>query len=171
MFEVVTLKDNAGFRDGFDPTSLIGIILGQLQNLFAGADPGHYENGRFIPGDLQQRLQYSANRIGSYGVANVADQNIIYDILTEMAPAPFNQGGSWQGNLDEYLIYLKNGVQNGTIIPGQTSNPLAPGTGNVTGGGFAYNFATFGNLLPVLLIGGLGFYAFRNKKKSKKGKR
>ena len=168
MYDIITFKDNLA-----DPITgnILSLVLTQLQNLFSGVDPGHWENGRFIPGDLEQRLNYAAQRITFYNVASVADQSIIYDILTEVPPAQYAGGGSWQGNLDSYLGTLQRGLQNGTIVPGQTSNPLLPpgSEGSGTGGGFVYNFQSFGNLLPVVGVLALGYYALKGKKK--KGKK
>ena len=162
MYEVISLKD--------DITSLIpfGSIIQALTNLFAGADPGHMApDGRFIPGDLQSRLQDAASRISFYGVASVVDNNIVYDILTEVPPAQF-QGPHWQETLDNYLAYLQTGLRNGTIIPGQVTDPLIPGG---TGGGFVYNFNTFGSFFPLILLGAGGYYLLKGKKKSKKRRR
>lgn len=166
MFEVMTLKDN--LSQGFDPLSIgLNAIIQALNGLFGSANPGHYEGGRFIPGDLEQRKSYTATRINSYGVAAVVDGNIIYDILTEVAPAPYNQGGNWQGNLDSYLGTLKRDLESGKIIPDENNNFIKK-YGQTTGGGFAYNVSTFGNFLPLAVIGGGLFLLLSTKKKKRK---
>ena len=164
MYKILSLRDNTSFKN---PLAIaLPTILQALQNLFAGADPGHWEGSRFIPGDLNNRLAWCASRIDQYGVASVVDQNHIYDLLTTP--------GDWNGAIDNYLGTLRTGLQNGTIIPGQINSPLInPQTGapNTTGGGFVYNFSTFGNLLPPLALGAGLWYLLAHKKKSKKRRR
>lgn len=175
MYEFTTLKDNINFSQAEIIPIAINVIQQALGQLFQGANPGSWQNGRFIPGDLQNRLATAAQRLSSFGVASVADQNIIYDILTEVPPQQFVNPAApqWQITLDRYLGYLKKGIEDGTIIPGQTTNTLTKdGKSNVIGGGFAYNIATFGNLLPVILIGGAFVYLMKGgKKKHKRGKK
>ena len=169
MYEIISLRDDVTNLPRFkDPVTIgLTVITQALSQLFQGVDPGHWEGNRFIPGDLQSRQRVAAQKISEYGVAQVVDPNVIYDILTEVPPVQFKVG-VWQANLEQYLEYLRHGVQTGAIIPGQTNyNPLIPGT-NTTGGGFAYNLSTFGNLLPVALIGGTLWYLATHKKKSKK---
>ena len=98
--------------------TIAAAILPYLTNIFAGLDPGHWDatHTHFIPGDLQSRLAYTAQRIAQYGVQTVVDQNNIYNILTTP--------GIWQESLDQYLAYLKTGLANGTITPNSTNNPL-----------------------------------------------
>ena len=165
MYEIISLRDKVNMRDPI--TIGLAVISQALQQLFAGVDPGHWEGGRFIPGDLQSRTSYTAQRIQTFGVAAVVDQSIIYDILTEVPPAQFS-GGVWQANLDNYLGYLKRGIETGAIIPGQVTDPLIGTAGRTTGGGFAYNISSFGNLLPIALIGGTVFYLATHKKKRKR---
>ena len=97
---------------------IVPVVLGFLQNIFAGLDPGHWDatHTHFIPGDLQQRLEYTAGRIAQYGVQSVVDQTAIYNILTTP--------GIWQESLDAYLAQLKTGLANGTITPNSVNNPL-----------------------------------------------
>ena len=175
MFELVKLEDNITLSQGGEIIAIaLPIIQQALGQLFQGANPGQWVNGRFMPGDLQNRLATAAGRIQTFGVASVADQNIIYDILTEVQPSQFvnPDAPQWQITLDRYLGYLKKGVEDGTIIPGQVQNTLVKdGKSNVIGGGFAYNIAAFGNLLPVVLIGGAFVYLISRPRKRKKGRK
>lgn len=176
LFDLVTLRDRPRYRlsQGEIIAIALPVIQQALSQLFQGANPGHYQGGRFIPGDLENRLATAAGRIQTFGVASVADQNIIYDILTEVPPQQFvnPDAPQWQITLDRYLGYLQKGVQNGTIIPGQVGNTLIKdGKSNVTGGGFVYNLATFGNLVPVVLIGGAFVYLIARPKRHKGGRK
>lgn len=98
-----TLRDNAA-RLGGDPvtvgtvvTSAASIFNGLLGLFGGGESAGEYVNGRFVPGDINNRLQFIASRMQQYGVTEndldmVELQNIVY--------AP----GVWQGQVDNYII-------------------------------------------------------------------
>jgi hypothetical protein len=167
-YEVQTLRDNVNMSQGQIVAVALPAIIQALQGLFQGADPGHWQGGHFIPGDLASRQQTAATYISQFGVASVVDSNIIYNILTEVYPPQF-ASNNWQNTLQRYLNYLKTGLANGTIIPGQVTNPLIKEGAKVTGGGFQYNIASFGSLFPMLIVAGGGIYllsqAFKKKRK------
>jgi hypothetical protein len=87
----------------------IGGVLDLGMNIFGG-DKGHYENGRFIPGDIQSRISKANARIISFGLSPAdVDENVINRIL-------YVESG-WQGNLDNYLYSIIDAKKKGTFQP------------------------------------------------------
>ena len=127
--------------------TIAAFVYTQLQNLFSGVNPGQWDatHTHFIPGDIQSRLQAAAQRIAQYGVESVVDQTKIYNILTTP--------GIWQESLDNYLSYLKTGLANGSITPGNTNNPL-----------ISAGFDT-GTLLMLGLVGAAVYMVYKSGRK------
>ena len=91
----------------------IGGVLDLGLNIFGG-DKGHYENGYFVPGDLQSRIAKTNARIVSFGLSPAdVDPNIIKRIL-------YVESG-WQGNLDNYLYSIIEAKKKGTFQPPSTN--------------------------------------------------
>jgi hypothetical protein len=87
----------------------IGGVLDLGFNIFGG-DKGHYENGRFVPGDLQSRIAKANARIISFGLSPAdVDENVVNRIL-------YVESG-WQGNLDNYLYSIIEAKKKGTFQP------------------------------------------------------
>jgi len=87
----------------------IGGVLDLGFNIFGG-DKGHYENGYFVPGDIQSRIAKANARIISFGLSPAdVDSNILKRIL-------YVESG-WQGNLDNYLYSIIEAKKKGTFQP------------------------------------------------------
>ena len=142
---ILTDKQNIGEEMWWQP--IAATILPFLQNLFSSVNPGEWDatHTHFIPGDIQLRQQWTAQRIAQYGVQLVVDQNKIYDLLTTP--------GDWNAAIDNYLGYLKTGLANGTITPGNTSNPL-----------ISAGFDT-GTLLMLGLVGAAVYMVYKSGRK------
>lgn len=97
----------------------IGGVLDLGFNIFGG-DKGHYENGYFVPGDLQSRIAKANARIISFGLSPAdVDNNILKRIL-------YVESG-WQGNLDNYLYSIIEAKKKGTFqSPSSNQNDLLP---------------------------------------------
>lgn len=80
---------------------VIGSIIGGLESLFGGkVDPGHWENGVFIPGDLNNRLATAQKKFQLAGVSGLVDQERLKAII-------YVESG-WQASLDAYIAELVN---------------------------------------------------------------
>ncbi len=85
----------------------IGGVLDLGFNIFGG-DKGHYENGYFVPGDIQSRIAKANARIFSFGLSPAdVDNNILKRIL-------YVESG-WQGNLDNYLYSIIEAKKKGNF--------------------------------------------------------
>ena len=161
-----TLRDNQSPRyNGLSEpvtiiTSVIAIASG-LMKIFGGTDPGHYDStGRFIPGDLNNRLQFLAEWMSRYGLT-------AYDIDKNLVDSFIYQPSGWQGEVSGYVQRTaedkKNNPQN--YYPNVKRNS-APDTNK--------NSATlFGNMdITTILLIGAAAYAFMqlagNKRKGRR---
>ncbi|MEW6508393.1 MAG: hypothetical protein AB1432_11665 [Bacteroidota bacterium] len=98
--KLYTLRDNVA-RLGGDPVTIItstASILNGLLTLFGGGEgAGEWVNGRFVPGDINNRLQFIASRMQQYGVTQ-------YDLNRQELENIVYSPGVWQGQVDNYII-------------------------------------------------------------------
>lgn len=151
-FRIVTLRDNVNrLADPFTTIASVVAGLNSVLGLFGQiSGQGEWVNGRFIPGDIQNRLQFVASRLIQYGltecdVDKVHLENIIYGM------------GVWQGQVDNYVI---------SIYEDKKINPQkyvgCPGRNNNTAG------FDLSGLSTALLVGMGVFLVFGMKKKGRK---
>ncbi|NMD00042.1 MAG: hypothetical protein GYA62_10010 [Bacteroidales bacterium] len=139
--KLITLRDNTTL--GGDPITAGLSILDGLMNLFGGGEgKGQYVNGRFVPGDINNRLQWIASRMQQYGVTE-------YDLdIKDLENIVYGEG-VWQGKVDNYIIsvYLDK-KQNPQNYP-KYKNAYGQNYGTADASLLNPNF----NLSSILLIG------------------
>ncbi|MEM3373359.1 MAG: hypothetical protein QXF76_04050, partial [Candidatus Anstonellales archaeon] len=81
--------------------TVIGGLVDIISGIFGGEDEGHWEGDKFIPGDLQNRINTVNQWIAQYGLrTDQVDWKVIEDIL--LTP------GGWQDRIKTYLAQVKS---------------------------------------------------------------
>lgn len=153
--QIVTLRDNTRYKRLGDPISLVTGAIGiynSLASLFGGGESagGYDSTGRFIPGDLNNRLTFFSQRMAQNGV-------VITDINKEIVDSFIYAPSGWQGNIDNYIASVvqdkKNNPQKYLPTPTPAPSPLP------SLGGFNYS---------SLLLFGAGVFVVSQILESKK---
>jgi hypothetical protein len=152
--KIHTLRDYTRLSE---PVTAAASILTGLLGLFGG-NKGEWVNGRFIPGDIDNRLNFLAQRLAQYGLTEL-------DIDKARVDAFIYSPSGWQGNIDNYVISVYQDKQanpdkynNRTYSP-TAFNPSQMNTGNLFGGM---------NVQTVLLVGAGLFLAMNYLSKNRK---
>lgn len=107
---ILTLRDNSSYRALGEPiTATIAAVAttaNLLASLFGGGNAGGYdETGRFIPGDIDNRLQFLAQWMSRYGL-NTSD------IDKSLVDTFIYQEGGWQGQVSSYVQQVAEDKKN-----------------------------------------------------------
>jgi len=132
----------------------IGGIIDLIGGLFGGTDEGHWEGNKFIPGDLQNRINTVNQWIAQYGLRiDQVDWQEIEDIL--LTP------GVWQDRIKTYLSQVKSQAANKQAATKPAAIQTTTTQTKQTGTEIDTN--------QLLLIGlvGAGLYMIASKKKKK----
>ena len=124
-FRIQTLRDNANYQRLGDPVSIAMAavqVYGALKGIFGGGESagGYDSTGRFIPGDINNRLNFLSQRIASNGLTiGDIDKNLVDSFIS--APS------GWQGNIDRYIAQVvadkRANPQKYPLTPATTSTP------------------------------------------------
>lgn len=148
--KIVTLRNNerTNYTPLRDPVSvaMAGIqIFSALKGIFGGGNAGGYDStGKFIPGDINNRLSFFSQRLAQNGLTQ---NDIDIDLVNSFIYSP----SGWQANIDKYVLAVSQDKKAnpekyvytptpGTISPGGGNVPMVSGLSNL-------------NLTSLLMIG------------------
>lgn len=178
---LVTFRNNEGAYQGLrgipppqegdknmDPVSIATAavsVYNVLSGIFGGGgNKGGYVNGRFVPGDLNNRLAFLSQRLVDYGLS-------AYDIDKALVDSFIYQPSGWQGNIDRYVLSVYNDKK---ANPNKYNNTPTPGGGTaIYTDGSGASLSGFGNTnFTTILLIGAGVFVLANVLGGKKrGKR
>lgn len=164
--KILTLRDNQNYTrlgDGFtDSIPVVGSVIsliGSLTKLFGGESAGGYdESGRFIPGDIDNRLKFFAQRLQEYGLSAADIDKILVDTF-------IYQPSGWQANIDNYVLQV---YQDKLANPEKYKNKTP---GNTGGGGTNLAGMFSGMSVTTILLIGAAVYFGAQMLGKKRGRR
>jgi len=127
---IVTLRDNANYNNRLgDPVTTVLGLFSALSSIFGGGESkgGYDSTGRFIPGDINNRLNFLSQRMAANGLT-------IGDIDKNLVDSFIYSPSGWQGNIDNYVYQVaadkKANPQKYPLTPTVTPAPApAPSLG------------------------------------------
>ena len=101
-------------------TAVGGVLGSVFDSLFGSANPGGWQGNRFVPGDLDSRINKVNQMIGEYGLTlSDVDYNAMIESL-------YTESG-WQARISIYLQSVvdnkRNAIENSKHDP-ENSNPV-----------------------------------------------
>ncbi len=166
--KILTLRDNQRryqplgdiWEDIGSSLPVVGSAISLLSNLFGGDNPGGYVNGRFLPGDIKNRLQFFAQRLTQYGLS-------VSDIDQATVDSFIYQPDGWQGNIDRYVLEVyQDKKANPEKYKKTIANLFSPGTG--AGGSSLLGGM---NITTILIIGAAVYFGAQMLGSKKRGRR
>jgi hypothetical protein len=165
--KILTLRDNTKryqplgdvWTDIGSSLPVVGSAISLLSNLFGGDNAGGYVNGRFVPGDINNRLQFFAQRLTQYGLS-------VSDIDQATVDSFIYQPSGWQGNIDRYVLEV---YQDKTANPGKYKKTIA-NIFNGTGAGVTSSLGGM-NITTILLVGAAVYFGAQMLGSKKRGRR
>ena len=156
---ITTLRDNARYKPLRDPIAVItavAALTSSLKSIFGGGeDDGHWEAGRFIPGDLNNRLEFLAQRMSRFGLTTS-------DIDRDVVDTFIYQPSGWQGNIDNYVAEVYQDKKNNPQKYSFNNTPSGmPANLNTSG----FDMSNLSTLLMYGIAAGLIYSLVSGKKR------
>jgi len=87
----------------------VGTVADVIDSIFGNVDKGHWEGNKFIPGDLQSRIDTVHKYLSNRGL-HITD--VDFDKIMSLLETP----SGWQDTVQAYLDDVKRQMRNGTYV-------------------------------------------------------